>query len=458
MPDPIPAPTPSPAQGDPRLFRLGLPDGPGLTRRVAARVAGPLEWLLSVDQLNDTYARCRGAAGLDAFLARVLESLDVRYRVAQPDLDRIPKAGPVVVVANHPFGALDGIVLAAVLRSVRPDVKVMANYLLGRIPDLRDLFILVDPFGGDGAAAANLGPVRQSLRWLKDRGGMLAAFPAGEVAHLNLRERAVTDPPWTDQIARIVRRTGAPVLPVYFDGHNGPLFQFLHLSSFAEQMLVHEHALVKIRDEMPLDRAALIGCGVTTGLGAVFNTARVGAGETVAVLGAGGIGLNAIQGAAIAGAGRIIAVDMNETKLKLAESFGATDLVDAGDGDPVAQVMELTGGGVHHAFEAIGLKLTAEQSLLMLRSGGTATVIGMVPLGQNVELPGYMFLSEKKIQGSNMGSNRFRTDMPRYVDMYLDGKLKLDELVSARRPLEEINEAFTAMKGGEVARSVITFD
>jgi S-(hydroxymethyl)glutathione dehydrogenase/alcohol dehydrogenase len=237
-----------------------------------------------------------------------------------------------------------------------------------------------------------------------------------------------------------------------------PVFQFLHLSSFAEQMLVHEHALVKIRDEMPLDRAALIGCGVTTGLGAVFNTARVGAGETVAVLGAGGIGLNAIQGAAIAGAGRIIAVDMNEAKLELARSFGATDLVDASDGDPVAQVMELTGGGVHHAFEAIGLKVTAEQSFLMLRSGGTATIIGMIPLGQSVELPGYMFLSEKKIQGSNMGSNRFRTDMPRYVDMYLNGKLKLDELVSARRPLEEVNEAFAAMKAGEVARSVITFD
>jgi S-(hydroxymethyl)glutathione dehydrogenase/alcohol dehydrogenase len=119
----------------------------------------------------------------------------------------------------------------------------------------------------------------------------------------------------------------------------------------------------------------------------VFNTAKVGAGETVAVIGAGGIGLNAIQGAAIAGAGRIIAVDMNETKLKLAESFGATDLINAADGDPVAQVMELTGGGVHHSFEAIGLKVTAEQSFLMLRTGGTATVIGMIPLGQNVELP-----------------------------------------------------------------------
>lgn len=233
--------------------------------------------------------------------------------------------------------------------------------------------------------------------------------------------------------------------------------QFLHLSSFAEQMLVHEHAIVKIREDMPLDRAALIGCGVQTGLGAVFNTAKVAAGETVAVLGAGGIGLNAIQGAAIAGAGRIIAVDMNETKLRLAESFGATDLVNAADGDPVAQIVELTGGGVHHAFEAIGLKATAEQSFLMLKPGGTATVIGMIPLGQSVELPGYMFLSEKRIQGSNMGSNRFRTDMPRYVDMYLNGKLKLDELVSARLPLEEINDAFESMKGGEVARSVITF-
>jgi S-(hydroxymethyl)glutathione dehydrogenase/alcohol dehydrogenase len=222
-------------------------------------------------------------------------------------------------------------------------------------------------------------------------------------------------------------------------------------------MLVHEHAIVKIREDMPLDRAALIGCGVTTGLGAVFNTAKVAPGETVAVIGAGGIGLNAIQGAAIAGAGRIFAVDVNETKLKLAESFGATDLVNASDGDPVAQIAELTGGGVHHAFECIGLKLAAEQAFLMLRPGGAATIIGMIPLGQSVELPGYMFLSEKRIQGSNMGSNRFRTDMPRYVDMYLNGKLKLDELVSARVPLEEINDAFEAMKGGEVARSLITF-
>jgi S-(hydroxymethyl)glutathione dehydrogenase/alcohol dehydrogenase len=237
-----------------------------------------------------------------------------------------------------------------------------------------------------------------------------------------------------------------------------PVFQFLKMSSFAEMMLIHEHGLVKIRDDMPLDRAALIGCGVTTGLGAVFNTAKVEPGTTVAVIGCGGIGLNAIQGARIAGANRIIAVDMLDSKLELAKQFGATDGVNAGDGDPVQQVMQLSGGGVHHAFEAIGLKVAAEQAFGMLRAGGTATIIGMIPIGQNVELPGVAFLSEKKIQGSNMGSNRFRVDMPRYIDMYMDGRLKLDELVSARISLDEINDGFAAMKTGEVARSVIVFD
>jgi S-(hydroxymethyl)glutathione dehydrogenase/alcohol dehydrogenase len=236
-----------------------------------------------------------------------------------------------------------------------------------------------------------------------------------------------------------------------------PVFQFLDLSSFAEQMLVHEGAVVKIRDDMPLDVAALIGCGVTTGVGAVLNTAEVRPGETVAVIGCGGVGLSAVQGAAIASAARIVAVDMIESKLKLAESFGATDLVNAGDGDPVAQVLELTGGGVDHAFECIGLKVAAEQAFGMLRNGGTATVVGMIPIGQSVELPGFQFLMEKRIQGSNMGSNRFRIDMPRYVEMYMSGKLKLDELVSARISLEDVNDGFEAMKGGEVARSVILF-
>jgi len=239
--------------------------------------------------------------------------------------------------------------------------------------------------------------------------------------------------------------------------NGAPVSQLINCGSFAEEMLVHENALVKIRDDMPLDGAALIGCGVTTGLGAVFRTARIEAGSTVAVIGCGGIGLNCVQGAAIAGASRIIAVDLNETKLKMAEQFGATDLVDAGAGDPIAQVQALTGGGVEYSFEAIGLKQTAEQAFAMLRPGGTATVIGMIPFGVSIELNGFEFLMEKKIQGSNMGSNRFRVDMPRYVDMYLDGRLKLDELVSARIGLDDVNDGFEAMKRGDIARSVIVF-
>ncbi|MGZ5939903.1 MAG: Zn-dependent alcohol dehydrogenase [Rhizomicrobium sp.] len=238
----------------------------------------------------------------------------------------------------------------------------------------------------------------------------------------------------------------------------GTMNQFLNLSSFAEQMLIHQHACVKVRKDMPLDRAALIGCSVTTGVGAVIHTSQVRPGETVAVIGCGGVGLAAINGAAIAGAGRIIAIDMNGTKLNLAKHFGATDVVNAKDGDPVAQVMEMTKGGVHHSFEAIGLKNTAEQAFRMLARGGTANIIGMIPLGTKIELHGFDFLGERRIQGSLMGSNRFPVDMPRFVDFYMSGKLKLDDMISRRIKLGEINGAFEELKRGEIARSVIMFD
>jgi S-(hydroxymethyl)glutathione dehydrogenase/alcohol dehydrogenase len=237
-----------------------------------------------------------------------------------------------------------------------------------------------------------------------------------------------------------------------------PLTPFAQLGSFAEMMLVHEHALVKVREDMPMDRAALIGCGVTTGIGAVIHTAAVEPGSTVAVIGCGGIGLSAINGAALAGASRIIAVDMVASKLELARKFGATDLVDASDGESVQKVIEMTGGGVHYSFEAIGLKATAEQAFQMLRAGGTATVIGMIPPGQMVSIHGVDFLSEKKIQGSMMGSNRFRVDMPRFVDFYLQGKLHLDDMISNRIALSDINEGMAALETGEIARSVIMFD
>ena len=234
--------------------------------------------------------------------------------------------------------------------------------------------------------------------------------------------------------------------------------QLAGLGAFAEQMLAHEQACVAIRRDMPLDRAALIGCAVVTGFGAVTRTSNVRPGDTVAVIGCGGIGLCAVNGAAIAGAGRIIAIDRVASKLALARVFGATDVIDASQGDVVEKVLELTGGGVHHSFEAIGLKQTAEQAFRMLRRGGTANIIGMIAPGVHLELHGRDFLGEKRIQGSLMGSNQFPVDMPRLVDFYMHGKLKLDELISQRIALGQVNDALAELRRGELARSVIVFD
>ena len=240
--------------------------------------------------------------------------------------------------------------------------------------------------------------------------------------------------------------------------NGGDMHQFFSLSAFAEYMLIHEHALVKIRKDMPLDRAALIGCGVTTGFGAVINTARIEVGSTVAVIGCGGVGLSAINGAAIAGAGRIIAIDVKGSKLNVAKHFGATDVIDASKTDPVEAVKELTGGGVEYSFEALGMKQTSEQAFGMIRTSGVATIIGMVPEGLMLEIPADSLLSDKTLKGSNMGSNHFRVDMPRFVDFYLNGKLKLDDMISRRIGLADINEAFDEMQAGAVSRSVIVFD
>ncbi len=239
--------------------------------------------------------------------------------------------------------------------------------------------------------------------------------------------------------------------------NGNPVAQFANLSTYAEYTLVHENALVYVDDEMPLDKAALIGCGVMTGAGAALNTAKVHHGSTVAVFGAGGVGLSAIQGARIAGAKQIIAVDLHEHKLALARELGATHSVDASSGDPVTQIQGMTDGeGVDFSFEAIGLKSVAEQCFAAIKRGGVATIIGMVPLGQKLEIPAHELLSEKVLQGSSMGSNRFRTDMPNLVEYYRQGRLMLDEMVTQTAPLEDINEAFRAMKAGEVARTVLT--
>ncbi len=249
-----------------------------------------------------------------------------------------------------------------------------------------------------------------------------------------------------------------PSDPPRLSKNGTPITQFLNLSSFAEYMLVHEHAVVKISNDMPLDRAALIGCGVTTGIGAVIYTAGVEPGSTVAVIGCGGVGLSCINGAELAGASRIIAVDTIASKLQLAKKFGATDTVNALKTDPVSEVREMTAGGVHYAFEAVGLKATAEQAWRMIGTGGCATIIGMIPVGTNIEIHGPDLLREKKLQGSNMGSNRFRIDMPRFVDFYLAGKLNLDDMISNHIGLEDVNKGIKALKTGEVVRNVIVFD
>ncbi|MGA1999261.1 MAG: Zn-dependent alcohol dehydrogenase [Terriglobales bacterium] len=232
------------------------------------------------------------------------------------------------------------------------------------------------------------------------------------------------------------------------------------VGTFAEYTVVPEQAVVVIRPDVPLTSACLVGCGVMTGVGAVMNTARVEPGDCVAVFGCGGVGLNVIQGAALCGAEKIIAVDVVAQKLPLAKEFGATHLLNAADGDAVAQIREFTGGrGVDYAFEAIGSADVMQQAFQALRRGGKLVIVGMPALTATLTLPAISFpMEEKGVIGSLYGSARFRSDMPRILDLYMAGKLKLDQLLSRRLPITEINEAMALMEKGEVARSVITYD
>ncbi|CAN5540902.1 Zn-dependent alcohol dehydrogenase [soil metagenome] len=233
--------------------------------------------------------------------------------------------------------------------------------------------------------------------------------------------------------------------------------QMLNLSAYAEQMLVHEHACVAIDRDMPLDRAALIGCAITTGAGAVFNTTDVTPGETVCVVGCGGIGLAAVNAAKIAGAGKIIALDPVPEKRALAEKLGATHSFDALSETAADEVIDLTKGGVHHAIEAVGRAQSAATAVKVLRRGGTATILGMMPLGEKVGLSAMDLLGGKRLQGGLMGSNRFPVDIPRLVDFYMRGLLDLDSIIADRMPLEQINHAFDELRKGDSTRSVVMF-
>ncbi|MEY2925610.1 MAG: hypothetical protein RL367_87 [Pseudomonadota bacterium] len=241
--------------------------------------------------------------------------------------------------------------------------------------------------------------------------------------------------------------------------HNSePIYRIGNLGGFAEAMVVNHRAVAKLPEDMPFDAACLMGCGVLTGAGAVLNSAKVEQGSSVAVIGCGGVGLNVIQAARIAGATQIIAIDLNPGKLELAKSFGATHTVTGGPAS-VAEILSLSGGGVDYAFEVIGLTSTIRDAFGMLRKGGTAVLIGIPKMGAEVSLPVLPFvLKEVRVIGSLMGSVPFQVFIPQLARHYLNGVLKLDELVSNRIGLKDINDGFAKMSSGDIARSVIIFD
>jgi S-(hydroxymethyl)glutathione dehydrogenase / alcohol dehydrogenase len=230
------------------------------------------------------------------------------------------------------------------------------------------------------------------------------------------------------------------------------------IGAFAEQMLLHERSVVAIPAEVPLESAAMLGCAVTTGMGAVLRTAAVPAGATVAVVGAGAIGLSCVQGARLAGASRIIVVDRNADRLKTALSFGATETVVAHHGlDTAAAVMDLCQGGVEYSFEAVGTAATVADAFGTLRYGGVCTVIGIVPKSTPISLSGLELLAERRIQGSALGSNRFHLDVPRYLDLYHQGRLKLDEMVGASVGLDDIGTGIDSARATTYTRTIVHF-
>jgi putative hemolysin len=231
-----------------RLLSLEFSGKDPLRQKLFSLVKGGMERVLLFPELNVVYDQASRQGGGDQFFDRVLQVLNIAYNISPQDLARIPRRGPVVLVANHPFGAVEGIILAAILRSVRPDTKLMANSLLEHIPEMRDHLLLVDPFHREGSTQANIAGLRQAIRWLR-AGGLLAMFPAGEVAHLDLRTRTISETEWGDSVARIIRLTRSDVIPMHFKGANGPLFQILGLVHPGLRTILLPHELLNKRDK-----------------------------------------------------------------------------------------------------------------------------------------------------------------------------------------------------------------
>jgi S-(hydroxymethyl)glutathione dehydrogenase/alcohol dehydrogenase len=233
---------------------------------------------------------------------------------------------------------------------------------------------------------------------------------------------------------------------------------FSHLGGFAAQVLVHENNLVRVPAELPFDVAAILGCAVVTGAGAAINSAQVRVGDTAAVIGCGGVGLSVVQGAALAGARRVIAIDIQPAKLELARRFGATDVVDARSADAVEAVRSLTGDGVDHAFEVAGLSKTARQALEMARPTGAAYLIGVPDPAESLTLRLFdeVMMPKKSLRMVYMGSSNFQHDIPLYADLYLQGRFNLDDLIGDRIDIGDLDSGFENVLSGRVARTVIT--
>jgi len=235
-----------------------------------------------------------------------------------------------------------------------------------------------------------------------------------------------------------------------------PIHHYLGVSSFAQYAVVPASGAVKIRDDAPLDTAALVGCAVATGVGAVTNTAAVEPGSTVAVIGCGGVGLSVVQGARFAGAERIVAIDVRAEKTLLAVRLGATDEIDALQGDPVEALRDLLPDGVDYVFDAIGMTRTTEQAIRMLGLGGAAVIVGLPPTGARASFePLALAEADQRILGSNYGSVRPAIDIPALVDRFMDGELKLEELISARRPLDDAAAALDDLELGQALRTLL---
>ena len=241
-----------------------------------------------------------------------------------------------------------------------------------------------------------------------------------------------------------------------FSGKGGDYYHMV--GTFSEQSVVPADQLVKVRDDTPLEKASIIGCAVITGVGSVVNRAKVEKGSSVAVFGCGGVGLNVVQGAVLAGATRIIAVDTVPFKLAKSEELGATHLVNAAREDPVKRVVEITGGGADYAFEVVGLPHLVRQAFESVRTGGVAVMVGVQPPGAEIAVDANQLMMQRSLVGAYHGDARARVDFPWLVDLYMDGRLKLDELITRYRPLDEVNEGFADMNAGITARTVLTFD